>query len=109
MTFSSKLIEKAVEAFASLPGIGRKTAGSNRVTTTTACIWMALTTQIQAKIAKEFNFMLMISYLVRLTRQNLFDSLVWLTLTTDDVLVALKPLWATVQLPGLMSGEVSML
>lgn len=26
MTFSSKLIEKAVEAFASLPGIGRKTA-----------------------------------------------------------------------------------
>lgn len=26
MTFSSKLIEKAVEAFASLPGVGRKTA-----------------------------------------------------------------------------------
>ncbi|HNL39686.1 MAG TPA: recombination mediator RecR, partial [Saprospiraceae bacterium] len=26
MTFSSKLMEKAVEAFASLPGIGRKTA-----------------------------------------------------------------------------------
>ena len=26
MTFSSKLIEKAVEAFATLPGIGRKTA-----------------------------------------------------------------------------------
>ena len=26
MTFSSRLIEKAVEAFASLPGIGRKSA-----------------------------------------------------------------------------------